>query len=217
MPFPLIPLAIAALTAGSTAAQIHGTRSANRTNRRSLEAGERSDVRADALERARFAEERAALAEQLAEAKAAREAQLAEVKAERETRLARDRERWQDYLRINEPTWRAGNEMLGSLYDLAGYRGQGPAYTAQPNMPPEGARSTPGTAFATGGSGLSDLMTGRTSASALAMPRTSQVRRQAAPAQLMAPRGPAPLDLSTLMMLANGGFGADTIGRAIGS
>ena len=204
MPFPLIPLAIAALI-GQTGASVYGARSANKTNRRSLEAGERSDVRATDLERERFAEERAALAEQLAEAKAAREAQLAEVKAERETRLARDRERWQDYLRINEPTWRAGNDMLGSLYDLAGYRGQGPAYAAPPSTPPPGAQSAPPGPIASGGAGLSDLMRGRTLGIAAPMPRTMPARRQAAPAQLMAPRAPAPLDLSALMMLAGTG------------
>ena len=217
MPFPLIPLAIAALI-GQTASQIHSTRSANRTNRRSLDAGERSDVRADALERERFDRERASLQAQLDEAKAAREAQLAEVKAERETRLARDRERWQDYIRINEPTWRAGNETLGSLYDLAGYRGQGPSYTAQPSTPPPDARSAPSAhAGAFGGMGLSELMTGRAPMVAPTMPQAMPVRRRAAPAQVMAPRAPAPLDLSMLMQLANGGFGADTIGRAIGS
>ena len=193
MPFPLIPLAIAALI-GQTGASIYGARSANKTNRRSLEAGERSDVRAADLERERFAEERAAW-----------QAQLAEIKAERETRLQRDRERWQDYLRINEPTWRAGNDMLGSLYDLAGYRGQGPAYAAPPSTPPPGAQSAPPGPIASGGAGLSDLMRGRTLGIAAPMPRTMPARRQAAPAQLMAPRAPAPLDLSALMMLAGTG------------
>ena len=193
MPFPLIPLAIAALI-GQTGASIYGARSANKTNRRSLEAGERSDVRAADLERERFAEERAAW-----------QAQLAEIKAERETRLQRDRERWQDYLRINEPTWRAGNDMLGSLYDLAGYRGQGPAYAAPPSTPPPGAQSAPPGPIASGGAGLSDLMRGRTLGIAAPMPRTMPARRQAAPAQLMAPRAPAPLDLSTLMMMAGTG------------
>ena len=193
MPFPLIPLAIAALI-GQTGASIYGARSANKTNRRSLEAGERSDVRAADLERERFAEERAAW-----------QAQLAEIKAERETRLQRDRERWQDYLRINEPTWRAGNDMLGSLYDLAGYRGQGPAYAAPPSTPPPGAQSAPPGPIASGGAGLSDLMRGRTPGIAAPMPRTMPARRQAAPAQLMAPRAPAPLDLSTLMMMAGTG------------
>ena len=193
MPFPLIPLAIAALI-GQTGASVYGARSANKTNRRSLEAGERSDVRAADLERERFAEERAAW-----------QAQLAEIKAERETRLQRDRERWQDYLRINEPTWRAGNDMLGSLYDLAGYRGQGPAYAAPPSTPPPGAQSAPPGPIASGGAGLSDLMRGRTLGIAAPMPRTMPARRQAAPAQLMAPRAPAPLDLSTLMMMAGTG------------
>ena len=113
--------------AGSTAAQIHATKSAGGHNRRALEATERSDVRAERLEDARLKDEREA-----------RAAELAEIKAAREAALQRDKERWADYLRVNEPFWKAGSGVLSSLYDIAGMGGSAPAYVS-PTQPPPGA------------------------------------------------------------------------------
>lgn len=113
--------------AASAGAQVHGTKSAGKTNKRAIEAGERSDVRAERLEDARIAEDRRA-----------READLAETKAAREAALQRDKERWADYLRVNEPFWKAGSGVLSSLYDIAGMGGSAPSYVS-PTQPPPGA------------------------------------------------------------------------------
>ena len=113
-----IPIAMGLMAAGTTATQVYGQKSANKTNKRSLEATERSDVRAERLEDARLKDEREA-----------RAAELAEIKAAREARDARDQERWKDYLRVNEPFWQAGSGVLRSLYDIAGMGGgSAPAY-----------------------------------------------------------------------------------------
>lgn len=209
MPWMSIPIALA-ITGGATAgAQVYQARSAGKTNRRSLEASERSDVRASELERE-------ALQAQLAESKRAQEAQLAEAKADRESKLQRDRERWQDYLRVNEPTWRAGNDMLGSLYDLAGYRGQGPAYAPPPSAPPPGTRSAPLPLGAPPGTPPSVEDSIRYSRVPGYREAGVPMRRRVAPPQIQAPMAPAPIDLSTLMQFAGVPAG-DRIGRSIGS
>ena len=59
---------------GSAASNIYGARTAGKQNKRALEAGERSDVRADTRERERLAEEQRALDAQIAEKKRAEDA-----------------------------------------------------------------------------------------------------------------------------------------------
>lgn len=144
-------LAIGALASGATSA--YATRTAGKQNRRALDATERSDTRAAELEAARLAEERRALDVQLAEAKRKDEERLQfeRDEAARKERIyqeavGRDRERWQDYLRINEPHWRQGSGVLGSLYDIAGM-GSAPAF----QMPTQPAPGSTGVAY--GGTG----------------------------------------------------------------
>src|SRR3990167_3847843 len=153
---------VPAIVGGATVAQgVHATKSANRTNMRALDASEHSDTRAadlakadaerqERIDTARLQAEKDNLALQLVEAKAAREAQLAETKADRESQLKRDRERWADYLRINEPVWRQGQALLNTLSGLMGYRGErgqgmplGRPTIA--SMPPSGSTAVPGT------------------------------------------------------------------------
>lgn len=126
-------IAIAALSSAGSSA--YNTKKAASQNKQALQAGERSDVRARELEDARLAEERRALNEQLAEKKRSEDERLKYEREEaaRKERLyneavTRDRERWQDYLRINEPNWRFGSNVLGSLYDIAGFKGGAPAF-----------------------------------------------------------------------------------------
>lgn len=123
-----IGAAIGAAAVGSTISQIHGTRSAAKQNRRAIEATERGDTRAADLEGERLALDR--------EDAARRERLYTDA-------LQRDKERWQDYLRINEPHWRQGSSVLGNLYDIAGI-GPAPAYAAPtpPSEGLEGARPT---------------------------------------------------------------------------
>lgn len=155
-----IALGIGAI-AGSTASSVYGTRAAAGQNRRAIDATERGDTRAAEIERERLAEEKRALDAQLAEARREREAQLAEERRWREEQarlqreeaarkerlyteaVGRDRERWQDYLRINEPHWRQGSGVLGSLYDIAGFSGQAPGF-APPTQPAQGSTMASG-------------------------------------------------------------------------
>ena len=140
---------------GSAASNIYGARTAGKQNKRALEAGERSDVRADTRERERLAEEQRALDAQIAEKKRAEDEQLKltrEENARKERQyneaVQRDRDRWQDYLRINEPMWRQGAGVLGSLYDIAG-AGSAPQFQMPSQPPPMGG----GGALPPGGGG----------------------------------------------------------------
>src|SRR3990167_5444699 len=145
-----------AVMGGISALQsIHNTRSATKQNQRAIDASERSDVRADTRESDRLAEERRALDAQIAEKKRAEDEQLKltrEENARKERQyneaVTRDRERWQDYLRINEPMWRQGAGVLGSLYDIAG-AGSAPQFQMPSQPPPMGG----GGALPPGGGG----------------------------------------------------------------
>lgn len=185
MPFPLIPLAIAALV-GSTASQVYGTKTAGKQNRRALEAGERSDTRAAAIEAARVAEERRSLDERL---KFDRE-ESQRKKEMYDLAVARDDQRWQDYLRINEPMWRQGTGVLGSLYDIAGMGGQAPAY-APPTRPSAGASMS------------APDMSSRVpmAAASLTSPLARPPLRPSSPAMMAAPR--TGMSLDQLMQLAS--------------
>ena len=141
MPWMTIPIALAITGGAAGAAQVYGTRTAGKQNRRAMEATERSDVRAESLERERLTEERRALDERL---KLEREAEARKERFYTEA-VQRDRERWQDYLRINEPHWRQGSGVLQNLYDIAGV-GSAPGF----QMPTQPA---PGTTAPTTGYG----------------------------------------------------------------
>ena len=61
--------------------------------------------------------------------------------------LALDKQRWADYVRVHEPHWQTGNQVLGNLYDLAGYQGGAPPMQTpqQPMGPgPAGMAPAPG-------------------------------------------------------------------------
>src|SRR3990167_7385743 len=153
-----------AIAAGAAAAQgIHGTRTASKQNKEAIRASEASDLRASALESRRVEEERRALDVQLAEQRREREEQLKydrEEAARKERQYneaaARDQARWQDYLRINEPMWRQGAGVLGSLYDIAG-AGPAPAFSMPTQPPPAPMGGAP--ASSGGSSAPSSLMT----------------------------------------------------------
>lgn len=148
MPWMTIPIALAITGAGTAGAQIYATKKTAGQNKQAIQASEQSDIRADTRERERLAEERRALDAQLAEAQRRQEEELKlarEDQARKERLYAeavqRDRERWQDYLRINEPHWRQGAGVLGSLYDIAGV-GSAPAYVP-PAQPPKSMSGGP--------------------------------------------------------------------------
>lgn len=211
---------IAGALVGSTVTGLHSTRAARKTNEQAIAAGERSDTLQAQLERERLAEETRL-----------RNAELAEIRAAREAQLQRDRERWQDYLRVNEPIWRAGAGVLGSLYDIAGFGGgAAPAYAAPSStpppstgLPPAGTTGAPpmrGGDVGMGGAGLADLMAG----TAGVPMRRPLVRPQPAKsfgrrAQLVGPSAPHAPSLQDLMALASmtGRGGRDRIGQTIGS
>ena len=113
MPWMTIPIALAIGGGASAATSIYSAKRAGKTNDRALEAQERSDASEVDLRRE----------------------ELAEVRRQQEARQASDDRRWNDYVRINEPTWRTGAGLLRSLYDIAGGGGQAPAYQppAQPS------------------------------------------------------------------------------------
>lgn len=143
MPWMTIPIALGISAAASGAAQVYGTRTAGKQNRRAIEASERSDTRAAEIEAARAAEEKRRA--DLEMANAAEERRIR--KENYDIAVQRDKERWQDYLRINEPMWRQGSGVLGSLYDIAGFGGEGgaPAYAppTQPGPMPAGGGGGP--------------------------------------------------------------------------
>src|SRR3990167_5232215 len=100
----LIGIALAS-TGAQAATSIYGTKKAAGVNERSIAAQEAEGERALAFER---------------------EEALRREQARKEA-MAVDQARWEDYLRANEPTWRAGGQVLTNLYDLAGMGGDAPA------------------------------------------------------------------------------------------
>ena len=149
----------AALGAGaafSGVSSIYASKRAGDVNRRSLEAGERSDTRAAELEQQRLTDEREAREADLAEIAAAREAQLAFDRQRYEAGLAWDRERWGGYFDVMRPHWQMGQGVGRSLYDLMGITpgggggspvdfsnlpgGPGPAGGPPTGAPPSGIR-----------------------------------------------------------------------------
>jgi len=115
-------IALAIAGGASAGASAYAAKKAGDTNRRSIEAGERSDIRSVDLER---------------------EALAARTKAYNDA-IAADQQRWADYSRIMEPHWAMSRNALGGLYDLAGYSG-GPPPGAQGSggLPPPGASAGP--------------------------------------------------------------------------
>lgn len=151
-------LLLGSIIGAKVGTDIYATRKAGQQNTKALEAGERSDTRASEIERERLAEERRALDVQIAEKKRADDEarkfereEAARKKAQYDAAVAMNAQQWQDYLRINEPHWRQGAGVLGSLYDIAG-AGSAPAYAA-PTQP------APMSAGAGGGQSLPDIMT----------------------------------------------------------
>lgn len=131
MPWMTVPIALAIGAGGATAGQIYATRTAGKQNRRAMEASERSDVRAETLDQDRLKLER--------EDQARRERLYKEA-------VQLDRERWQDYLRINEPIWRQGAGVLENLYGIAG-AGGAPTFQ-MPTAPGPGPAPEAGQALA---------------------------------------------------------------------
>lgn len=129
-------IGIALGTAGAqTAASIYNSKKASGVNEKALATQERSDRDAMAFER-----ENAARQDAFAREEADRR------DAARKELMAVDQQRWQDYLRANEPMWRRGGEALGNLYDLAGMgRGNavGPDINALMASGPPPSGSTP--------------------------------------------------------------------------
>mgnify|MGYP001602614372 CR=1 FL=1 len=196
MPWMTVPIALAITGGASAGAQVYSTRTAGKQNRRAMDATERSDVRAESLERERLAEERRALNEQLAEARREREAQLEFQRTEsaRKERfyneaVSRDRERWQDYLRLNEPHWRQGSGVLQNLYDLAG-AGSAPEFS-MPTQP------SPGSGVSYGGSA-----SGAPVSSTMPVARPGQPGRSMPMMPMPSPTSPMS-SLQSLMQLAN--------------
>ena len=122
-------------TAGASAAtNIYAAKRAGDTNRRSLDASERSDQRALAFER-----EEAARKERQYQSEAAwRE------KATQQA-IDLDKQRWADYVAIHRPHWQLGASTLSSLYDLAGFTGGETAPAAMPTGGPPGTMAPAGT------------------------------------------------------------------------
>lgn len=226
---------VPAIVGGATVAQgVHATKSANRTNMRALDASEHSDTRAadlakadaerqERIDTARLQAEKDNLALQLVEAKAAREAQLAETKADRESRLQRDRERWADYLRINEPVWRQGQGMLNTLSGIMGYGGGWQGMPSGASMPPSGSNTVPGTRAPAAASflprvGAGDLVD--PNGNPISLPRDAGPRpdfertiQTARRPSLVATPAPKAFTLADLMQLASMGGGATAQSR----
>lgn len=197
----------AAATAGTTAYQTH---SAGKHNKRAMAATERSDERAARIEADRLTAEREAAdrnaqieRERMAQDKASEDARLAETRADRETRERRDVQRWQDYLRINEPFWRQGAGVAGSLFDIAGFgQGNAPAFSMPEGGPPMaggGAPAYPGDAPMPGGP--RGPMTGGPIPDGIQTMSGRGARGRQMPT--VATPAPSSMNLTDLMMLAN--------------
>ena len=132
MPWAIVAPIIAAV--GSTASSVYATKRAGKINQQSLDASERSDVRA--VDREREAEDKALTYK--------REDDARREKLYREA-ADRDQQRWQDYLRVNEPHWGTGSQALGSLRDIAGFTGGAPQVGPAPGSapPPRGGMPAP--------------------------------------------------------------------------
>ena len=188
---------------GQTAANIYGSRRAGQTNDRALAATERSDTRAAEIAREDAARLERLETQRLAQEKALADANREESRADREAKMQRDRERWADYLRINEPFWKAGSGVAGSLFDIAGY-GQssapafsmpqgGPPVAGGGELPPIVANGLPSSRGPRSGGGL-PLPPGVFTAQA-------PTRAQRPMPMVAAPQAPKAMGLSDLMML----------------
>lgn len=124
----------AAASAGTAAYQTH---SANSTNKRSQDYQHDAEVRAQATEDKRLAEESAA--------EAKRQKEETDSRLSRESR---DTQRWNDYLRVNEPMWNAGAGVLNNLYSMAGIRNGQTAMPQLPSGPPPSGMGAPPTSSA---------------------------------------------------------------------
>ena len=114
-------LAMAAL--GSLGASTYATKSAGAQNRRSQDYQREADTRAATMEAERLAEEK-----RLADEKIVLEREnRARQDRQYQDALQRDRERWADYVRVNQPHWQTGSNALAGLYELAGFQGGVPA------------------------------------------------------------------------------------------
>ena len=207
-------IAIALGTAGAQAAtSIYGTRTAGRQNQQAMQAQERGDVRADAYNREALTQQR----ELADKTRALEEQALAEKKAAREAAMAMDRQRWTDYVDINRPHWQLGSQVLGNLYDLAGYRGGGMPGSASVPAP---AMSETGPAPASASFG-NDTRPGRgmpladlamLGSSAPVAPAARSSRRSYAPAmpfpQVSTPR----ISLQDLMLMTQPSASAARVG-----
>jgi len=107
-------------------------------------------------------------------AKSARGAHDFEIKAQerqaqREMAMAErseaNRQRmWQDYVRLNQPTWQMGGRVLQSLYDLAGGRGQGPGAPVAQTAPMQGMSLQALANYGSGGGAMAPRPAARLSA-----------------------------------------------------
>ena len=135
-------IAMAVAASVSAASNIYATKRAGKINQQSIEAQERAEREAAAIERERLKAEQA-------EAEARRKQE----EAQRAAYYAFEQKRWDDYVRTQTPYWNVGQQAYGSLLDLAGggLRGSqaplpGPGPTGQqfvpaaptPSMPPGG-------------------------------------------------------------------------------
>jgi hypothetical protein len=103
-------IAIAVGMGAQTAASVYNAKKASKQNENVLSAQERDAIRASDQAKDDAAIQREALASE---------------ERYRQAQLDRDRERWGEYVKINQPHWDLGNRVLGNLADLAGYRGAG--------------------------------------------------------------------------------------------
>lgn len=194
--------ALGIAAAASAGSSVYASKRAGKTNDKAMAATERSDERAATIERE--SQERAERAERerlahererLAEERAAREARLAEDRTARESRERRDDTRWADYLRINEPMWRAGAGVLGNLYDIAGYGAGSAPQFAMPNRPPASGGDLPPIIR----DGLPPGVSGKSGQGPIAGQQTMRARR---PMPTMPPPVSTGINLNDLMMLA---------------
>lgn len=186
-----IGLALAGMGA-STAKDIYAARSANKTNKTALDYQREADA-ATAANQKTTAD---AAAKAQADAAKVEADTLAEKKRQYDATQAQNGQRWQDYLRINEPYWQAGSGVLRSLYGLAGMSGNAPAFSMPSGGPPPAA-APGGVPGGTSMDGSAPMPPGMQTASS---PVEASARHGFTP--MPTPQGHA-FDLSTLMALAN--------------
>lgn len=195
-------IGIALASAGATAAtNIYGTKKAASVNEKSITAQAASEEASRKAELEAQASQNAANA---AEAEKQRQATAAEAEQRRQAEIASrnqyyafEKQRWDDYVRVHQPSWNVGSSAFNSLAGMLGVAGGG----GTPNV--GSSAPTPSPAIFTPGSPVSSPTA--TTAGAPGSGQVPSIGRSSAQAypRMATPASAAPMSLQDLLMLAS--------------